>query len=175
MKYDIVKGNLEALTQPCAPFDFSNPPYNPQELAESLVETMYASNGIGLAAIQCGIPLKVFAMRGNEHNFVCFNPRVVMPSTETIRLEEACLSWPGLNFNIDRSQHVRVRFAGPNGEISTHTFTGLTARVFQHEMTHVNSTVFWEGLKRYKIEKAIKKAKKYGFDYEGKGLLRYAD
>lgn len=175
MKYDIVKADLEALTTECMPFDFSNPSIHPEELAKNLVETMYSNNGLGLAAIQCGIPLKVFAMRGNEHDFVCFNPRVVMPSTETIRLEEACLSWPGLLLNIERPQHVRVRFADLNGDVDTHLFTGLTARIFQHEMTHVNSRVFWENMKRYRVQKAIKKAQKHGYDYEGKGLLRYAE
>lgn len=172
---EIVKRDFEKLTKPSEAFDFANPQMDPQELATNLVETMYENNGLGLAAIQVGIPLRVFAMRGSPMNFVLFNPRVVMPSDEYVILEEACLSWPGLVFKINRPKHVRVRFAGPNGEVVSHTFSGMTARVVQHEITHLDGEVFWAGVKKYRVEKAIKKAKKLGYDYEGQGLLKFAE
>ena len=60
-------------------FDF-NDTIDPIEFAQDLVKIMYAHNGICLAAPQIGIPYRVFAMRGEPQNFVCFNPRIVMPS-----------------------------------------------------------------------------------------------
>jgi len=171
---ELVVNDIEALTTPLQDWDFKNSPKDPFLFAQEMVSEVWNNNGLGIAANQLGYPWKVFAMRGQPENFCCFNPRIVMPSTETIVLEEGCLSFPGLVFKIRRPQHVRVRFAAPTGEVMTRMFTGMTARVFQHEMTHMNAQIFFAGLSRLKIDTAIKKAKKLGVDYTGMNLLRYA-
>ena len=176
----IVKQDILTLTRLSEDFDFDKPPQAPVELATNLVDTMLDAKGLGLAAIQVGLPYRVFVMRGNVNEkgnpemFAFFNPKIVSCSNEYIRLEEGCLSWKGLIFNIDRPKDIRFRFTLPNNQTDTKMFTGLTARTILHEMTHLAGEVFWQGLPRYKIEKAIKRAKKkYGIDYEGKGLLKF--
>ena len=156
---NLVAASDPILKQPCDVFDFTNPPMDPIELAQNLVKTMYDNNGIGLAANQVGIPYRVFAMRGSPENFVCFNPKVVQESEMQVTLEEGCLTYPGLLVKIKRPQHVRVRFTMPTGEVVTKQFTGMTARIFQHELDHLDGVVFYSRANLYHREKALKKWK----------------
>jgi peptide deformylase len=169
----LVVNDIEALTKPLEKFNFGNPQAEPNKFAKDLVDAMYKYKGLGLSANQVGYPYTVFAMRGPEHDFVMFNPNIVAYSNETITLEEGCLSFPELFLKLPRAQHLRIRFADPNGDFSTHTFTGMTARIIQHEYSHMLGKLFFEGCNRYKLEKAIKQAKKKGHNYEGMGLLKY--
>lgn len=82
-----------------------------------------------------------------------------MPSEEVITLEESCLSFPRLIVKIKRPRHVRVRFQSPTGETVTQQFTGMTARVFQHELDHLNGVLFYTRANRFHREKAFKKVK----------------
>lgn len=156
-------------------WDFSNPPMDIVELSESMVKTMLAKNGLGLAYNQTNLPdnFSIFAMRGSPENFIIINPRIIQPSEEVIRLEEGCLSFKNLLVPIVRPRHVRVRFNAPNGEVFTKTFTDMTARIFQHEYNHIEGKHFFDGVSRLTLERAIKKAKKLGSDYNGMGLLKY--
>ena len=147
------------LKVPCIPFDFDNPPMNPGELAYNLVKEMRDFNGIGLAANQIGYPWRVFAMR-SDPNMVCFNPKIVMPSDEMVTLEEGCLSFPGLFVKVKRHKHVRVRFQIANGEMCTEMYTGMAARVFQHEMDHLDGILFYDLANKYHRDLAFKKQKK---------------
>ena len=121
---------------------------------------MYDWNGLGLAANQVGVPYRVFAMRGSPENFVCFNPRIVQPSAENIILEEGCLSFPGLIVKVKRPKHIRVRFQTPNGDTKTETFIGMTARVFQHELDHLDGRLYFNRANKYHKEIAMKKWKR---------------
>lgn len=153
----LVPPNDPVLTTPCQPFDFSNPPFDPIEFSKELVKFMYDNNGIGLAANQVGVPYRIFAMRGQPENFVCFNPKLVQPSEMTVELEEGCLTYKGLLVKITRPQHVRVRFTTPNNDVLTKQFTGMTARVFQHELDHLDGVVFYNRANRFHREQALKK------------------
>lgn len=153
----LVEQNDPILTKVCEPFDFLNPPFDPIEFSNELVKFMYESGGIGLAANQVGVPYRIFAMRGSPENFVCFNPKIVQPSEQEIALEEGCLSYPGLLVKIKRPQHVRVRFHTPNSDVMTQTFTGMTARIFQHEYDHLDGIIFYNKANRYHREKALRK------------------
>jgi len=104
-------------------------------------------------------------MRGSPENFVCFNPKIIQPSEMEITLEEGCLTFPGLLVKIKRPQHVRVRFTTPNGETMTRQFTGMTARIFQHELDHLDGSLFYNKANRFHREKALKKWKS-GEQYE---------
>jgi len=156
----LVEPNDPILVTKMENFSFSNPPVDPYELARDLVQFMYDNNGIGLAANQVGLPYRVFAMRGHPQNFVCFNPRIVQPSAQQIILEEGCLTYPGLLVKIKRPQHVRVRFTMPNGEVRTDTFIGMTARIFQHELDHLDGVKFFDRANRYHREKSLKSWKR---------------
>lgn len=157
---DIIKGENPILTTPIDTFDFQNPPENPQDIAMELMKTMNENNGIGLAANQIGKPYRVFAIRGYPENYVCFNPRVVHTSDETILLEEGCLSFPNLLVKIKRPKQIRVRFQTPSGVVETKVFDGLTARVFQHELDHLDGILFYKRANRIHREQAFKKLEK---------------
>lgn len=154
---ELIKYTNQILKEVSKPFDFLNPPFDPFEFSQSLVKTMYEHNGLCLSAIQVGIPLRVFAMRGAPENFVCFNPRMVQPSEQMIRLEEKSLTYPGLCVKVHRPQHCRVRFATPNGEIRTETFTGITARVFQQSMDFLDGRLFYSQSNPIHRQQALRK------------------
>ena len=156
----LVKHNDPILITQCQPFNFQEPPFAPIEFSNELVKAMYEWNGLGLAANQVGVPYRVFAMRGQPQNFVCFNPRIVLPSSEQIILDEGCLSFPGLVVKVKRPRHIRVRFDTPNGDTRTETFIGMSARVFQHELDHLNGLLYFNKANRYHKEIALKKWKK---------------
>ena len=145
------------LTTPCVDFDFSNPPFDPVEFSQKLVKFMYDNNGIGIAANQVGLSYNIFAMRGHPENFVCYNPKIVMPSEEKIVLDEGCLTFPGLYVKIKRSKHIRVRFQTPGGETITRQFTGMSARIYQHELDHLNGVLFFNRANKFHRDQAMKK------------------
>lgn len=157
MELKFVPPNDPILKTPCREFNFNEPPLDPIELAQALVKTMYQNNGIGLAANQVGLSYRVFAMRGAPENFVCFNPKLVQPSEMEIVLEEKCLTYPGLLVKIKRPQHVRVRFTMPNGETVTKQFTGITARIFQHELDHLDGILYFNRANKYHRDQFMKK------------------
>lgn len=157
----LVQKTDPVLTAVCHPVDFANPPFDLVQFAHDLVKCMYDNNGIGLSANQVGVPYRIFAMRGSPENFVCINPRVVMPSEEVIALEEGCLSYPGLFVKIKRPRHVRVRFMTPNGETRTETFTGMSARCFLHEMEHMDGEVFYKKANDFHRHQAFNRMKKF--------------
>jgi peptide deformylase len=152
--------NDPILRQKSEPFDFKNPPFDPIQFSHELVKFMYENNAICVSAIQVGIPYRIFAMRGSPENFVCFNPKIVMPSKEEIRLDEISLTFPGLEVKIKRPQHCKVRFATPNSEIKTETYTGMTARVFQHCLDFLDGKVFYQKANPIHRQQALKKWKR---------------
>lgn len=156
----LVDSNDPILTQECKEFNFANPPFDAIEFSKCLVKFMYDNNGIGLAANQVGIPYRAFAMRGAPENFVCFNPKIVTISDESVVLEEGCLSYPGLLVKVRRPQHIRCRFTMPNGDTRTETFTGLSARIFQHELDHLNGIVYYNRANKFHRDQAFKKWKR---------------
>jgi len=157
---NLVDAKDPILKTKCEEFDFINPPFDPIEFSKDLIKFIYDNNGLGLAANQVGVPYRIFAMRGAPENFVCFNPKIVLPSSEQVILEEGCLTYPGLLVKIKRSQHIKVRFRTPNGETLTKTFTGMTARIFQHELDHLDGIEFFSRANKYHREQAFKKWKK---------------
>lgn len=160
MVYDLIDYNSSILGKELPLFDFNNPPIDPLELAKNLLETMRHHKGIGLSANQVGLPYRVFVMEG-EPAFACFNPKIVDVSEETVSLVEGCLSYPGVNVPVKRPAHVRVRFAAPDGNVMTRKFTGMTARIFQHEFDHLQGVNFLQKMHPVHKEKALRQLKKY--------------
>ena len=146
-------------------FNFVNPPMNPVELTYKLCDTMLINNGVGLAANQIGIPYRVFAMR-TEPLTVCFNPIIVDRSTKETLLEEGCLTFPGFFVKVPRADIIKVRYAEPSGQVVTKKFAGMTARIFQHELDHLEGKLFTDYVSRTALALAIKKANKRGFKYK---------
>ncbi len=140
-------------------FDFNNPVMDSVELYTILAETMRENEGMGLSANQIGVRTRAFVMRGEEILGV-FNPRVVDESSETVTLEEGCLSYPNLFVKIKRPKSIKVRFTTPDGQTTTKTFTGMTARVFLHELDHLDGIAHTSRANRYHLEQAKKLVKK---------------
>lgn len=137
----LIDNKDDILHTPTPEFDFSNPLVDPVQLAIDLTETMINSKGVGLAAPQIGISARAFVMSANPVIAV-FNPIIVDQSKETVLLEEGCLSYPELLVKVKRPRTIKVRFTRPNGEIVTEKYTGITARIFLHELDHLDGIVF---------------------------------
>jgi len=161
--YNFVDSYSDILGQKIEPFDFNNPPIEPRYLAVSLVETMAKHRGIGLAANQVGLPYRVFVMGMQNVAFACFNPEILeMEGEETI--PEGCLSFPGLYLKVKRPFRIKVRYNEMNGNLKETMFEGLTARIFQHELDHLNGVRFTSlvgpaalDIAKQKVKKNLKK------------------
>ena len=134
-------------------FNFQNPPCDPVELANNLIETMNHHNGLGLSANQCGLPYRVFVMRSNP-TVVCFNPRIIDTISEQISLEEGCLSHPFLYVKIKRPSVIKTRFTDHLGTTKTEKFIGMTARCFLHEYDHLEGINFLRRANPVSVERA---------------------
>lgn len=159
MNLEVMKHGDSRLTSPAFQFDFQAPPFDAIAFAQELCKTMYDLNVITLAANQVGVPYRIFAMRGAPQNFVCFNPRIVLVDNEEVRLEETNPCWPGLIVPVKRPKACKVRFAHPNGQVQTETYTGMTARVFQHSMDVLNGVLWYQNSNDIHRAKAFRKWK----------------
>jgi peptide deformylase len=140
-----------------------------QRLVDDMVETMYAAPGIGLAATQLGVPLRVFVIdlsvgRNVNELIVMVNPTFVTREGTQLE-EEGCLSAPGFNATVLRPKRAVVKGLTRHGEEQTIEGNDLLARAFQHEMDHLDGVVFIDrlrGIKRDMIVRKIHKLKKSG-------------
>ena len=138
-------------------------------LVDDLVHTMYAAPGIGLAAPQVGVPLRVFVVdvsagRSTGELIVMINPAFVERDGMQVE-DEGCLSVPGFNASVVRPARAVVRGLDREGNERTIEGTGLLARAFQHEMDHLDGTLFVDrlrGIKRDLIVRRIQKLKRSG-------------
>lgn len=167
---DLIDYKSKILRTPSEKFNFSNPQTDPISLYNDLGNSMIENKGIGLSACQIGIALKAFVLASNPIQ-PFFNPIIVDKSEDTLILEEGCLTFPGLVVKIKRPQVIKVRFADARGEIQTRVFQDLTARVIQHEMDHLDGILFTQRCSILKLEFALKKAKKRGFEYKLEDLI----
>jgi peptide deformylase len=138
-------------------------------LVDDMVETMYAAPGVGLAATQIGIPLRIFVVdvsvgRTPADLIAMVNPTFV--ERDGVQLEEeGCLSVPGFNATVVRPERAVVRGFDRDGHERTIEGRSLLARAFQHEMDHLDGTVFIDrlrGIKRDLIVRRIQKLKRTG-------------
>ncbi|MCK4626437.1 MAG: peptide deformylase [Phycisphaerae bacterium] len=111
-------------------------------MAERMFELMYASRGVGLAAPQVGLTVRLFianpfAEPGHDAEGVYINPEIIERSGSEVS-EEGCLSFPGLTCKIKRAGAVTIRAANLDGETFTQTAEGLLARILQHESDHLD-------------------------------------
>jgi peptide deformylase len=120
---------------------------------------MLHHNGMGLAANQVGLPYRVFVIKANPI-LACFNPRIVSQTGEEIDLEEGCLTFPNYYVKIRRPKQIRVRYTYPNGETVTQIYDGMTARIFQHELDHLDGILFQSRATLFHKEQADRRAKR---------------
>ena len=134
-------------------------------LMDDMLETMYAAPGIGLAAVQIGVPIRVIVMdlakedeKPNPQYFV--NPEILETIEETQVYEEGCLSVPDFYDEVERPKRVRIRYLNYQGEQVEEWAEGMYAVCIQHEMDHLQGTLFIDHLSRLKRSFAINKVKK---------------
>ncbi|MCU0881426.1 MAG: peptide deformylase [Hyphomonadaceae bacterium] len=139
-------------------------------LMDDMLDSMYAAQGIGLAAVQIGVPLRVIVMdlewgkegaaEGHRAPRFFVNPELSDPSHETTPYEEGCLSVPQVYDVIERPSTVRLRYLDRDGVAREELAEGMFATCIQHEMDHLNGVVFIDHLSRLKRERAVAKVKK---------------
>jgi peptide deformylase len=140
-----------------------------EALAEDMFSSMYAAQGVGLAAPQIGVSLRmavvdVTAGKNPEAKIVLVNPEVIHAEGE-VREDEGCLSIPGFRGNVTRPQFVTIKAQNAQGETFEIRGENLLARAFCHEIDHLNGILFIQHLsmlKRDLIRRKIKKLRKKG-------------
>jgi peptide deformylase len=154
-------------------------------LVADMFETMYDANGIGLAAIQVGVPQRVLvidlqpedpdaepeectAHGGHHHTHqplkkeprVFVNPEILDPAEEFNTYQEGCLSVPDIYADVDRPKACRVRWQDLEGQVHEEEMEGMMATCIQHEMDHLEGILFIDHLSRLKRTMALKKLEK---------------
>lgn len=158
MALKLVSSDHPLMSSKLETFDFQNPPVDVQQLCNDLIETMIDHEGLGLSANQCGLPYRVFVLWSSP-TMVCFNPRIVSEDLDQIYFSEGCLSYPNLYVKIKRSNKIKVRYQKPNGETVTENLMGMTARIFQHELDHLNGVVYTSRANKLHLDRALRHKK----------------
>lgn len=136
-----------------------------RKLMDDMLETMYDAPGIGLAAIQIGVPLNIIVMdlakEGEDPKPQFYvNPEILELNDELAPYEEGCLSVPDVFDDIERPTRVKLTYLNYSGERVTEIAEGLFAVCIQHEMDHLKGILFIDYLSRLKRTRAIKKVQK---------------
>jgi len=145
-------------------------------LVDDMFETMYAAPGIGLAAIQIGVPRRVVTMDlakkdDPKEPRVFINTEVVWKSPETSTYEEGCLSIPEYYEEVERPQKVRVKYMDLDGKQHEIEADGLLATCLQHEIDHTNGVLFIDYISKLKRDMVMKKFKKAAKKAPGSSTL----
>lgn len=170
---------LKTVSKPVESFDDEL-----RTLVADMFETMYDAPGIGLAAIQVGVPLRVLVIDlqpddedaepipcdhdGHHHHHqptkleprVFVNPEILDPADELATYQEGCLSVPEIYADVDRPARCRVRWQDLDGHVHEEAMEGLLATCIQHEMDHLEGVLFIDHLSRLKRTMALKKLEK---------------
>ena len=136
-----------------------------RKLAEDMADSMYAADGIGLAAIQLGTPKRVIVMDldqkdGKKNWRVFINPKITWASEEMATFEEGCLSVPEIWDDVERPARIKAEYLDRDGNKQLREADGLLATCLQHEMDHLNGVLFIDHLSRLKRSMVIKKLTK---------------
>ncbi len=153
----IPDNRLRKIAQPISNIDDSI-----RELASDMLETMYAENGIGLAATQVNIQKRLvvidLSMEQSDHR-VLINPEI-LSSSGTEEMQEGCLSVPDIFETVERPETITVRYQNLDGEIIEESVDGLYAVCIQHEIDHLNGRLFIDYLSPLKRNRILKKFEK---------------
>ena len=135
-----------------------------KKLMDDMLETMYAANGIGLAAIQIGIPKRIIVMDiskdGKKNPMYFVNPKIKNKHKEKSTYEEGCLSVPNYFAEVDRPKYCEVEYLDYQGENKILKAEGLLATCIQHEMDHLEGVLFIDYLSKLKKTMIVKKLSK---------------
>lgn len=163
MVREIVTYPSEVLTTPTQPVDVVDKEI--RDLIRDMFDTMYNAEGVGLAANQIGVPLRVMVIDtapkedAPDLKVVLINPEVVSAEGK-VKYKEGCLSFPGLTVEVERAERVLVRALNEQGEQVELRLEGFPAIVFQHELDHLNGITFVDRLKGWRRRMALEKYRK---------------
>ncbi len=163
MIYPIVAYGDPILRKVAQPIDLKNTDLDLKTLTDDMFETMYASAGVGLAAPQIGLSIRLFVVDGTPLqaedeasedfdpslvNFkkVFVNAEILDEDGDEWAYEEGCLSIPGIRADVYRPEEVRIRYQDLDGTEHTDTFVGMAARIIQHEYDHLDGVLFTDHL-----------------------------
>ena len=136
-----------------------------RKLVDDMLESMYAADGIGLAAIQVGVPKRIIVMdldqkEGKKKPRIFINPRILWNSEELATFEEGCLSVPEIWEEVARPARIRAEFLDREGARQEMEADGMLATCLQHEMDHLEGVLFIDHLSRLKRSIALRKLQK---------------
>lgn len=157
-----------------------------KKLAEDMFETMYNASGVGLAAPQIGLDIRIFVADGSKINENVENPEDIDPSLDGFKkvfinaeileengeewgYEEGCLSIPGIREDVYRPEFVTIRYFDTDWQEHTETYEGMAARIIQHEYDHIDGILFTDHLpmiKRQLLKKKLANISKGEVDVE---------
>jgi peptide deformylase len=142
-----------------------------RKLIDDMFETMYAAPGIGLAAIQIGVPKRILVIDLQEPEEdggeaireprVFINPEIVEASEDKLLYNEGCLSVPEMYAEVERAARIRARWLDRDGQVREQELEGLLAICLQHEMDHLEGILFIDHLSRLKRDMILRKLAKY--------------
>ena len=140
-----------------------------QKLMDDMLETMYSANGIGLAAIQIGVPKNLIVIdlltKEKKKNPMFFvNPKILKKSSKMSKYEEGCLSIPNLFAEIQRPSECEIEYLDYEGNKKSLKATGLLATCIQHEIDHLKGILFIDYLSKLKRDIILKKLSKQNLE-----------
>src|ERR1700749_266189 len=136
-----------------------------RRLIDDMADSMYAADGIGLAAVQIGVPKRVIVMdldqkEGKKNPRAYVNPKILWASEEMATFEEGCLSVPEIWDEVERPAKIKAEYLDRDGQRHEIEAEGLLAVCLQHEMDHLEGVIFLDHLSKLKRNMALKKLQK---------------
>ena len=162
----ILRYGADVLHRPAAPVADITPEV--QQIVEDMIQTMYAAPGIGLAAPQVGVSVRLMVVGDDEGRGAqaLVNPAITVQGG-SVTAEEGCLSLPGIFAQVTRSEWVTLQAHDLDGQPVVITARGLRSRVFQHEIDHLDGVLFIDRLEPVLRDRIKRRIKKDGFTEDG--------
>lgn len=159
MELTLLPENDPLLKQVAEPWDFEKDG-DPNPLVREMIKVMFANQGIGLAAPQCGISKRIFIIGNEDYLICCINPEIVEYGEEVKMDNEGCLSFPDLWLNVKRPVSIKVKYYDIDGVLTEKEFAGIASRVFQHERDHLDGITFDTKVAELSLQMAKDRRKK---------------
>ena len=133
-----------------------------KELIKQMYEIMYSANGVGLAAPQIGLNIRIFILDAGARDeekkpITMINPKIISLHENKVPYEEGCLSFPEHFAEIDRPENIKIEYLDENNSKKSSSFKGFESRIIQHELDHLNGILFIDYLSKLKKNMIIKK------------------